>query len=209
MDAMIKIDQEPRTFIATRAIQAGFTAMLFADCRSVNDVKNCVQSVKLIPQGGINGIQYGRIMGYGYVRGQPVTLADARSSGIWSFGAKIDNQPFLAYDNQQHPYSVFKMKDRFKAFYNIGIPAIMGMVFDERENKFKIINTCPSAGSCMHVCYATKGGYVQYQAVSEKQNLTLNLLYNHPDQYVDKAVDEIVAVIKKTCSTINRLTKGH
>ncbi len=32
MDAMIKIDQEPRTHIATRAIQAGFTAMLFADC---------------------------------------------------------------------------------------------------------------------------------------------------------------------------------
>ena len=76
MDAMIKIDQEPRTYIATRAIQAGFTAMLFADCRTVDDVKNCVQSVKLIPQGGINGVQYGRVMGYGYVKGQPVTLAD-------------------------------------------------------------------------------------------------------------------------------------
>jgi len=76
MDAMIKIDQEPRTFIATRAIQAGFTAMLFADCRTVQDVKECVQSVKLIPQGGINGVQYGRVMGYGIVRGQPVTLPD-------------------------------------------------------------------------------------------------------------------------------------
>ncbi|MEM2112261.1 MAG: 2,4-dihydroxyhept-2-ene-1,7-dioic acid aldolase, partial [Candidatus Bathyarchaeia archaeon] len=76
MDAMIKIDQEPRQFIAARAIQAGFTAMLFADCRTVEDVKQCVRSVKLIPQGGINGIQYGRVMGYGTVRGQPVTLAD-------------------------------------------------------------------------------------------------------------------------------------
>ncbi|MCJ7635681.1 aldolase/citrate lyase family protein [Candidatus Bathyarchaeota archaeon] len=76
MDAMIKIDQEPRTFIATRAIQSGFTAMLFADCRTTDDVKKCVQSVRLIPQGGINGIQYGRMMGYGFVRGQPVTLAD-------------------------------------------------------------------------------------------------------------------------------------
>jgi len=76
MDAMIKIDQEPRTFIATRAIQAGFTAMLFADSRTVEDVKKCVQSVKLIPQGGINGVQYGRVMGYGTVRGQPVTLKD-------------------------------------------------------------------------------------------------------------------------------------
>jgi len=76
MDAMIKIDQEPRTFIATRAIQAGFTVMLFADCRTTEDVRKCVQSVKLIPQGGINGVQYGRVMGYGMVRGQPVTLQD-------------------------------------------------------------------------------------------------------------------------------------
>ncbi len=76
MDAMIKIDQEPRTFIATRAIQAGFTAMLFADCHTAEDVKKCVRSVKLIPQGGINGIQYGRVMGYGIVRGQTVTLED-------------------------------------------------------------------------------------------------------------------------------------
>lgn len=76
LDAMIKIDQEPRTYIATRAIQAGFTAMLFADCRTTEDVKRCVQSVKLIPQGGINGVQYGRVMGYGVVRGQRVMLQD-------------------------------------------------------------------------------------------------------------------------------------
>jgi len=76
MDAMIKIDQEPRTFIATRAIQAGFTGMLFADSRTTEDVRKCVQSVKLIPQGGINGVQSGRVMGYGTVRGQPVSLAD-------------------------------------------------------------------------------------------------------------------------------------
>lgn len=83
-----------------------------------------------------------------------------------------------------------------EAYYNIGIPAIMGLVYDEKDAKFKIINTCPGAGSCMHVCYASKGGYVQYQHVSEKQNLTLNLLYNHPDQYIDKAVAEIVGVVK-------------
>jgi 4-hydroxy-2-oxoheptanedioate aldolase len=76
MDAMIKIDQEPRTFIAARAIQAGFTAMLFADCRTTEDVRKCVGSIKLIPQGGINGVQYGRVMGYGIVRGQRVTLSD-------------------------------------------------------------------------------------------------------------------------------------
>lgn len=76
MDAMIKIDQEPRIFLATRAIQAGFTGMLFADCRTADDVRKCVESVKLIPQGGIDGLQSGRMMGYGTVRGRPVTLED-------------------------------------------------------------------------------------------------------------------------------------
>lgn len=76
MDAMIKIDQEPRSFIAARAIQAGFTGMLFADCRTAEDVKKCVQSVKLIPQGGINGFQLGRVYGYGKVRGQLTKLTD-------------------------------------------------------------------------------------------------------------------------------------
>lgn len=76
MDAMIKIEQEPRTFIVARAIQAGFTAMLFADCQTTDDVKKCVQAVKLIPQGGVNGYQSGRVTGYGTVRGRPITLTD-------------------------------------------------------------------------------------------------------------------------------------
>jgi hypothetical protein len=116
----------------------------------------------------------------------------------------------------QAGFTLLKQNEKMKksstgeleAFYNIGIPAIMGMVFDEKDNKFKIINTCPSAGSCMHVCYATKGGYVQYQAVSEKQNLTLNLLYNHPDQYVDKAVTEIVDVVKKHATPTSEFPHG-
>lgn len=96
----------------------------------------------------------------------------------------------------------------YEAFYNIGIPAIMGMVFDEKENKFKVINTCPSAGSCIHVCYATKGGYVQFKAVSERQNLTLNLLYNRPAEYIEKAVNEIVKVVKTHATPTKELPRG-
>lgn len=118
------------------------------------------------------------------------------------------------YGNKK--FTLLKQNEKMKksstgeleAFYNIGIPAIMGMVFDEQDHKFKIINTCPSAGACMHVCYATKGGYVQYQAVSEKQNLTLNLLYNHPEQYVEKAVREIVDVVKKHATARKDLPRG-
>jgi 4-hydroxy-2-oxoheptanedioate aldolase len=39
-------------------------------------VEKSVQSVKLIPQGGINGYQMGRVTGYGQVRGQKTSLVD-------------------------------------------------------------------------------------------------------------------------------------
>jgi len=46
MSSMIKIDQEPRRFLSQRAIGAGFQSVLFADCRSVEDVRECVRAVR-------------------------------------------------------------------------------------------------------------------------------------------------------------------
>ena len=45
MSSMIKIDQEPRSFLAQRAIGAGFESVLFADCQSAEDVRDCVRIV--------------------------------------------------------------------------------------------------------------------------------------------------------------------
>lgn len=39
---MIKIDQEPRGFLAQRAVGSGFQSLLFADPRSAADVRECV-----------------------------------------------------------------------------------------------------------------------------------------------------------------------
>jgi TonB-linked SusC/RagA family outer membrane protein len=46
-------------------------------------------------------------------------LSDVRSTGIWSFGTRFDGEPFIAFDNQEHPYSPFK--NTLKAFYNTGL----------------------------------------------------------------------------------------
>jgi TonB-linked SusC/RagA family outer membrane protein len=60
---------------------------------------------------------------YEYGQGEfgvrPVTLSDARSTGIWSFGTKFDGLPFTAYDGQLHPYSPFK--NTLKSFYRLGM----------------------------------------------------------------------------------------
>ena len=57
MTAIIKIDQEPRTSLAQRAIGAGFQGILFTDCRSAEEVRQCVRIVRpeTPEDGGIHG----------------------------------------------------------------------------------------------------------------------------------------------------------
>jgi 4-hydroxy-2-oxoheptanedioate aldolase len=69
MSAVIKIDQEPRGWLGQRGIGAGFQGVLFADCRSVEDVQRCVRIVRpeTPEDGGIHGVGTRRFtyMGYG------------------------------------------------------------------------------------------------------------------------------------------------
>jgi 2-keto-3-deoxy-L-rhamnonate aldolase RhmA len=43
LGTVIKIDQEPQQFLAQRGIGSGFESVLFADSRSVEDVRQCVR----------------------------------------------------------------------------------------------------------------------------------------------------------------------
>ena len=58
MTGMIKVEQQPRTYLAVRAIGSGIQNVLFADPRTVEDVQECVRSVRAeSPQtGGIHGV---------------------------------------------------------------------------------------------------------------------------------------------------------
>ena len=58
MSCMMKIEQEPRTYLAIRAIGAGIQNVLFADPRTVEDVQECVKAVRAeTPSaGGIHGV---------------------------------------------------------------------------------------------------------------------------------------------------------
>lgn len=46
LGTMIKLDQQPRTWLAQRAIGAGFQAVLFADIRTADDARECVRAVR-------------------------------------------------------------------------------------------------------------------------------------------------------------------
>jgi 4-hydroxy-2-oxoheptanedioate aldolase len=62
LSGMIKIEQESRAHAAARAIGAGFQSLLFADPRSVDEVEQCVRSVRTErPQsGGLLGVNMHR-----------------------------------------------------------------------------------------------------------------------------------------------------
>ena len=57
MGTMIKLDQEPRTWLAQRAIGAGLQSVLFADIRTADDARACVRAVR--PDTPTGGGSYG------------------------------------------------------------------------------------------------------------------------------------------------------
>ena len=68
MSAMIKLDQEPKTYLAVRSVGSGIQNLLFADIRSVEDAKEAVAATRAeTPQTrGIAGVGMRRDVGYGY-----------------------------------------------------------------------------------------------------------------------------------------------
>lgn len=70
---MIKVEQEPRTFITVRALGSGIQNLLFADIRSVADAKASVAAVRAEFPGsnGIHGVGMRRDAGYVLEGGSP------------------------------------------------------------------------------------------------------------------------------------------
>ncbi len=64
MSSMMKVEEQARGFIAMRAIDAGIQNVLFTDCRSAEDVRECVRFVRSeTPEaGGIHGAGNRRII---------------------------------------------------------------------------------------------------------------------------------------------------
>ncbi len=67
MSSMMKVEEHGRGFIAGRALNAGIQNVLFASCRSADDVKECIRNVRPeTPQdGGVHGCALSRNVGYG------------------------------------------------------------------------------------------------------------------------------------------------
>jgi len=66
ISSMLKIDQQPRTFLAQRALGSGIQNLLFADIRNVKDAEECIKAVRMeTPEDkGLHGCHMRRSVGY-------------------------------------------------------------------------------------------------------------------------------------------------
>jgi len=74
--AMMKIEQDPRTYLAVRAIGSGIQNLLFADVRTPEDARECVQAVRAESPatGGLHGVGMRRDVGYVLEGGSPAFI---------------------------------------------------------------------------------------------------------------------------------------
>jgi len=77
MAVMVKIDEQSRSIITSRALDSGFQSCLFADVRNADDVRECIRLVRAeTPEiGGVHGTSSRRHSGgYGGARGGSATV---------------------------------------------------------------------------------------------------------------------------------------
>lgn len=84
-----------------------------------------------------------------------------------------------------------------EAIFDIGLPALKGLAVNEKTGEFVVVDTCPGAGACQTYCYAMKGSYVMFKAVSMGLARMLNFLLNDPTGFANQLNQEIAAAKAK------------
>ena len=84
MSSMMKIEQEPRTYLTVRALGSGIQNLLFADIRTAEDVEECVRAVRAeTPQtGGRHGAGMRRDVGFVLDVGSPAFVQALEDAAV-------------------------------------------------------------------------------------------------------------------------------
>ena len=137
MSSMIKLDQEPRTYLAKKAVNSGIQNALFADVRTVEDVEECVASMKPdTPTGkGKAGVAMSRHMGYIYPNN--TSLADSIKSAEDGVIALMIEQK-TAVENLES-FAVRDKKNASKVFGKIESALVDLGRYSEVENFYRRI----------------------------------------------------------------------
>ena len=76
-------------------------------------------------------------------------------------------------------------------FHNITLPAYRGIYYDERQQKFFIINVCDKAKDCTIFCFAQLNYFVKNSATVQLNAQKLNYLLNHGLTWQSRVINKI------------------
>jgi hypothetical protein len=135
-----------------------------------------------------------------YVHGSNIKIKDE--------GGKDYDLDALRAEITERPTKILKQNEKMQhsdgstsIFFNVGLPALKGLAVNEKTGEFVVVDTCPGAGACQTFCYAMKGSYVMFKAVSMNQTRMLNFLLNDPAGFADEMSAEIRSAQRKNKGT--------
>jgi hypothetical protein len=103
-------------------------------------------------------------------------------------GNEITDQGMEDLKNKmlQVPENLLKQNEKMKKsrgsgveIYNFSLPAYQGLFFNENSGTFQVVKTCPNASECVAFCYATKGGYIQWEGSALFSAKVMTFLMNN------------------------------
>lgn len=119
-------------------------------------------------------------------KGNIPTDEDGRAN-VEQFKKQIMQRPKTIFDEGEKSLHT---SDKDKKTINTGIPALKAVIYDEDDDKFYVINTCPGAGQCISNCYALQGFYIMNDGKNIKLLQRLQLMMNRPEDYENIAFME-------------------
>ena len=111
----------------------------------------------------------------------------------------------------------------FEDVYNLSLPALRGIVVDEKTQaidpetnkplpttgELKVIDTCPGAGKCKTFCYAKAGSYIIFKVVSSSQTRKLNFMLNDPKGFAAKLHKELNGIKAANGDDVKTVMRWH
>lgn len=75
--------------------------------------------------------------------------------------------------------------------FDVGLPAITGLIVNEKTGELVIVNTCQSVNKCRTYCYVKNDGHIQFPEVFVPLANKINYLVNDPSGFEHKIVKEL------------------
>jgi len=111
------------------------------------------------------------------------------------FGDELDFN-VLEHSIKARPKQLLKHNTKISknlgiTLFDVGLPAMMGLIVNENTDELVIVNTCATTGKCRTYCYVLNDGNIQYPEVFLPLSNKVNYLVNDSHGFEHKIVKEI------------------